>query len=141
MKKLILMFVMLFSCTTFSNAASLTVTIDNIESDSGEIYVQIFKGMENYQNNVAEDQTILAAKKGTNQLIFNNLTSGEYVVRLFHDQNNNQTFDQDINGIPMEGYAFSNEAMGMFGPPSYRDMVVIINDNNVTANTKAKMTY
>lgn len=127
--------------TTTSSAASLIVSIKNIDGGGGEIYAQIFNGIENYQNNIAEDQTMLTAKKGTIQLIFNNLKVGEYVVRLFHDQNNNQKFDQDASGMPMEGYAFSNEAMGIFGPPSYNDMAVIINDSEITVNTIAKMNY
>ena len=40
-------------------------------------------------------------------------------MKLFHDENENGELDTGFLGIPKEDYAFSNNASGVFGPPSY----------------------
>jgi uncharacterized protein (DUF2141 family) len=80
------------------------------------------------------------AKTGDVELLFGDLAAGEYAVMLFHDENGNQKMDSNLLGIPTEGYGFSNEAKGRFGPPKFSEMKVIIGaDGRVT--TAAKMTY
>ena len=84
---------------------------------------------------------MIQAKKGAGELLFKNLAPGEYVVRMYHDENNNQKMDRNAFGMPSEGYAFSNEATGNMGPPQYKDMVVLIKEEDVKVKTKAKMIY
>ena len=45
---------------------------------------------------------------------------GTYAVALYHDENANRKFDRNWYGKPMEGHAFSNDAKGRLGPPSYK---------------------
>jgi len=123
------------------NAAELHVTIDHINNDNGTILAQIFEGPENFKNGKPKDSAMLSAKTGQATLSFNNLDPGEYVVRMFHDDNNNQKMDSNAFGMPTEGYAFSNEAIGNMGPPKYKDMVVVITKNDSKVKTKAKMIY
>ena len=47
------------------------------------------------------------------------IPAGTYAFGVFHDENDNQQIDQNWLGIPTEGFAFSNNAMGSFGPPSF----------------------
>ena len=47
------------------------------------------------------------------------LKPGRHAVALFHDENGNDAFDQGLFGIPLEDYAFSNNAMGFFAAPSF----------------------
>ena len=123
------------------HAAELQVNIDNIKSNDGALMAQIFLGEENYKNGVAQESKMVKAKSGAGQLTFANLEAGEYAVRMFHDENNNQKMDKNAFGMPTEGYGFSNEAVGNMGPPQYKDMVVTIKENDSTVETKAKMIY
>ena len=141
MSKFFILFAMINSWVASSNAADLIVSIDHIEGNIGKIYAQAFQGCENYHKDIPVGQAMQDAKDGPNQLIFSNLQAGEYVVRIFHDQNNNEKFDQKENGIPLEGYGFSNEVAAEFGPPSYKDMIVIIKEGEARVSTKAKMFY
>ena len=141
MSKPIIMFAMMIPWPVCSNAADLVVSIDNIDGNIGKVYAQAFQGIEHYQKGIPVGQIQQDAKDGPNQLIFSDLQAGEYVVRIFHDQNNNEEFDQKENGIPLEGYGFSNEAAAEFGPPSYEDMIVIIKEGDETVRTNAKMFY
>ena len=129
----------LFSLTI--NAANLNVTIDKVNSSDGKILAQVFKGKENYKNGKPESSLIIPAKKGENTFSFQNLEHGEYAVRLFHDINNNNDLDTNVFGMPTEGYGFSNQAVGNFGPAKYKDMVVVIADDTVSVDTKVKMIY
>jgi uncharacterized protein (DUF2141 family) len=134
-------FLLISSLPIMARAAELKVTIDNVSSDKGLIYAQIFHGPENYTQGKARAGLRLKAKKGTFNLTFNNLVPGDYVVRIFHDENNNAALDTNMFGVPSEGYAFSNRAMGNFGPPKYNDMIVHITNKAEQVTTKAHMTY
>lgn len=123
------------------NATELRISVDQIKNDQGTVYAQLFLGEENYKNNVAEDNAMMPAKTETGQFTFKNLKPGDYVIRLFHDENGNQQMDTNAFGMPTEGYGFSNEAVGNMGPPQYKDMVVSIKATEATVTTKAKMTY
>ena len=49
------------------------------------------------------------------------LEEGIYAISIFHDENDNGELDANWVGIPTEPYAFSNNAKGRFGPPSFED--------------------
>ncbi|WP_223788820.1 DUF2141 domain-containing protein [Marinicella meishanensis] len=130
--------------TTFSLAASaaeLVVSVDSIKNDEGHLMAQLFAGEENYNQGKAHASLMVAAKQGVGQLTFTDLAPGEYVVRMFHDENNNQQMDANAFGMPTEGYGFSNQAVGNMGPPQYRDMVVEITTAEEQATTVALMVY
>lgn len=50
---------------------------------------------------------------------FRGLPAGKYAMVVFHDENNNHKFDRDALGIPLEGYAFSNNVHATLGPPTF----------------------
>jgi len=50
---------------------------------------------------------------------FLDLPEGEYAIAVYHDANGNGKMDSNLMGIPTEDYAFSNNAVGKMGPPSY----------------------
>ena len=131
----------LSSITISAKSADLQVSIDQINSDNGVILAQLFTGEENYKKSNSLDSKMLEAKKGVGQLIFKNLEPGDYVIRMYHDENNNQKMDKNAFGMPTEGYGFSNEAIGNMGPPKYKDMVVVIKEKDSVIKTIAKMIY
>lgn len=51
---------------------------------------------------------------------FRGISPGTYAMVVFHDENDNGRFDRDALGMPLEGYAFSNNALATFGPPTFR---------------------
>ena len=62
-----------------------------------------------------------AAVAGRTTVVFKDLPAGEYAFAVVHDANNNGKMDRKLFGIPAEPYAFSNDASGNMGPPSYAD--------------------
>jgi uncharacterized protein (DUF2141 family) len=49
------------------------------------------------------------------------LPPGSYALAAYHDRNNNGKLDSNRLGMPLEPYAFSNNARGILGPPSFGD--------------------
>ncbi|MBR98841.1 MAG: hypothetical protein CMC57_02590 [Flavobacteriaceae bacterium] len=47
------------------------------------------------------------------------LPVGVYAVSFYIDSNNNQKLDYNFLGVPTEQFGFSNNAMGLFGSPSF----------------------
>lgn len=52
-------------------------------------------------------------------IIIDSLKTGQYAFRYIHDENHNKEMDTNWLGIPREGYGFSNNATGTFGPPKF----------------------
>src|SRR5690606_32329089 len=60
----------------------------------------------------------------------NKLEPGKkYAVKAFHDVNGNKELDTNLFGVPTEPYGFSNNARGVFGPPSLSQMIFIAESN------------
>ena len=122
-------------------AADLVVEIDHINSDNGVVLAQVFSGKDNYKKGVAVDSQMLTAKTGSAQMTFKDLPAGEYAVRMFHDENNNQKMETNMFGMPTEGYGYSNEAVGNMGPAKYKKMAFTIAEEDTKVSTKVKMIY
>jgi len=64
-----------------------------------------------------------ASKITGNQMTFtfDSVGKGYYAVAVIQDANNNKKLDVNGIGIPHEGFGFSNNALGDFGPPIFVD--------------------
>jgi uncharacterized protein (DUF2141 family) len=92
----------------------LEIEISEIRNNEGNIMLQLFD----------ENEKVLTQEMGPikdKKCVFsiNNLKPGKYAVRYFHDENNNGQMETNTFGIPTEGFGFSNNATGMFGPPPF----------------------
>jgi uncharacterized protein (DUF2141 family) len=54
-------------------------------------------------------------------LVFPGVTPGSYAVMVYHDENLNGRLDKSANGLPTEGWGFSRNARGHYGPPTFDD--------------------
>ncbi|WP_426342895.1 DUF2141 domain-containing protein [Pseudoduganella sp. S-14] len=54
-------------------------------------------------------------------LVFPGVTPGSYAVMVYHDENLNGRLDKSANGLPIEGWGFSRNARGHYGPPTFDD--------------------
>ncbi len=50
---------------------------------------------------------------------FTGLPTGNYAIAILHDENDDMKMNTNFLGLPKEGYGFSNNVMGAFGPPGY----------------------
>ena len=122
MNKLILI-VILFSISFLTQEkGSIQLEIKNFDSNNGFVRIALYNNHENYTSKDKAFKTAkLEIKNNIVNYTFEDLPFGEYAIKLFHDENNNEELDTGMFGIPTEDYAFSNNARGFMGPASYED--------------------
>ena len=124
MKKLILIFTIIFSAISTTNAqeetANLTINISGLNSDKGTLLIGLYNNKETFlKKHFKGDVVKIKDKKSL--VIFKDLPKGEYAVSFIHDENSNNKMDTNFMKIPKEDYGCSNNARGFMGPPKYKD--------------------
>ena len=139
MKNLISVF-FLITCGISSafSQASLEVTVKNIQGRKGNIRIGLFNNEQDFLKNVVYGK-IVKADAAEVTVVFENLPSGYYAVSVIHDENENGQLDSSKLGIPKEGFAFGNNAMGNFGPPTFDKAKIALNGKPV--NEVVNMKY
>ena len=141
MKKALIL-VVLLSTLFAAEAGKLTVTILGLKSNEGTVKVALYDKEKSY--NDIKDKSggplkAVAAKPEKSQAVavFENIPNGEYAIKLYHDSNANGKLD--FNGfLPAENYGFSNNAMGLFGPPDWNASKFKFDDKNQTIEITVK---
>jgi uncharacterized protein (DUF2141 family) len=98
----------------------LEVTVTGIKENKGSIRVGLFNSEDDFLKKAVYGEIVKVTGSEV-VVVFNHLPEGEYGVSVVHDENENGELDSNFMGIPKEGFGFGNDAMGAFGPPSYRD--------------------
>jgi len=113
-------------------AADLKINIPNVKNDSGTISAALWNTATGFPNDGAPVKVQMdKAKTGQNFLIFKDLEPATYAISLIHDENENAELDSNFLGIPTEGYGFSNDATGSFGPASFEDSAFQVEDKDL----------
>jgi uncharacterized protein (DUF2141 family) len=104
----------------------LTIEINDLRNSNGQILLE-------FTNEKGEKITGIAQNITDNKcvIVVNNLKQGKYAFKYFHDENKNENLDANWMKIPKEGYGFSNNAKGTFGPPAFEKTIFEINENTV----------
>ena len=117
-----------------ANAGDLKVSLKGVRSAKGHVMIAIFDDPATFRKAGKEVAAIrLKARAGDLDFTLNAVPAGDYTVTLYHDENANQKLDTNMLGIPSEGYGFSNDARGSFGPPSYDAARITVNSGLLTA--------
>ena len=129
MKRIIAIVLLLAPALLFAQS-SLAVEIVGLESDKGKVFVAL---LDKHEKDVMDQSSKITDHACT--LTFNNVKDDQYAIRFFHDENGDGELDTNILGIPKEGFGFSNDAMGKFGPKDFSEWLF-----EVSGNTTIKMT-
>lgn len=108
---------------TFSQY-KLEIEITSIKNNSGTIMLELYDSAQKVIN-----QSMSEIKDQKCLIVFENLKPAKYAFRYFHDENKNGKLDTNTFGIPKEGYGFSNNAKGSFGPPPFEKWIFEIKGN------------
>lgn len=127
MKKTIVAIVMALGLLSFTppvekeivESGSITVTINEIEEQKGQIVFMLFNSEEGFPK-----ETDKAYKKGmvkkfstSATYTFENVPYGTYAIAVFHDENGDGEIKSNFLGIPKEPVGASN--MTKMGKPSF----------------------
>lgn len=103
---------------TLRGQVTLKIVIKNLVCNAGNVIMDFRDGNDkelmNFTENIIDKQCVITV---------NGLQPGKYSFKYFHDENSNNQLDTYLIGAPKEGYGFSNNAKGKFGPPDYTDTV------------------
>ncbi|MCU0444105.1 MAG: DUF2141 domain-containing protein [Microscillaceae bacterium] len=139
MKNLILMLAFFLASFGYLNQGKIIITINNCKSNKGKIYIALYNSKDNFMKvSKAVAKEILTIKDQKASVEFANLPYGTYAFTYFHDENGNTKMDSNFLGIPTEGYGFSNNATGTFGPPSFSASSFALNSAVYNASVKVK---
>lgn len=115
-----ILLILFFLITGFFAEGQITlkVVIKNLESNKGSVLLE-FRDVKDQQlkgftANISANQSVIT---------ISGLKPGKYSFKYFHDANNNTELDTNWVGMPTEGFGFSNNAKGRFGPPAFEDTV------------------
>jgi uncharacterized protein (DUF2141 family) len=101
-------------CVYSYSQVTLTLEITGLRNDNGNIMLQLF---DTNQKVIAERMNGIKDKSCV--ITIDNLNPGKYAVRYYHDENSDRVMQTNMLGKPTEGYGFSNNVTGSFGPPPF----------------------
>ena len=117
------LFLFILSTTAFSQY-NLTIEISGLENSNGQIQLVLMDENENvireYSEAIVENKCSINIK---------DIEQGIYAFKYFHDENENKELDTNWIGMPTEGFGFSNNAKGRFGPPPLSAMIFDLKEN------------
>ncbi|MDP3401355.1 MAG: DUF2141 domain-containing protein [Brevundimonas sp.] len=86
---------------------------------TGSVMVVLFSSKAGYDGNQPVASMAVPASSSPVTVTFDGLAPGSYGMKSFHDVDGDGEMDTNPFGMPIEPYAFSNNAVGNMGPASW----------------------
>lgn len=129
----------IFSSDGAKKSGTLVVKFNGMSSNDGKVVIALCNSDANYKDHKSPYiGKSIAINKNTAIVEFEDLPFGDYAIKAFHDEDANDDLNTNILGIPVEDYGFSNNARGMFGPPSWQDAKFELNDDDKVVEIEIK---
>ena len=108
--------------------SQLTVEIDELRNQQGQVCLSLFASGKGFPSNGAEAvQTRCVAITAMPLFVtFGKLQPGSYAVAILHDVNSDKKANRNFLGIPLEGFGFSGNPVIRTGPPNFNDAVFLV---------------
>lgn len=119
-------------------AADLQLDIDNVPTAPSRMFVALYDSAESMKENKPAMSKIVDVTGNQTTVVFPALEAGTYAFVAFADENFNGKLDTNFIGIPTERYGFSNNAMGLMGPPSFDAASVRVENERKTIAIKLR---
>lgn len=117
-----------------TNGQTIKVFVTNALSDQGTIYFSLHN-KETFRKAKALYSQFSKIENGKATVQFENIPEGEYAVICFHDENENNQMDFELNGMPKESYGTSNNPLS-YGPPQFSPSKFEVKDENLSLEIK-----
>jgi len=129
MKKLMLLSIVLFVATlSFAQSGetvNLKIKVDGMVKGKGDMRIALFDSEATYLEKASKQLIVDMTNFDGNVFEINDLQKGHYAISVIQDENKNGELDMGLMG-PEEGYGFSNNVRGMFGPAPYHKAVMLV---------------
>lgn len=101
-----------------ANSAKVSVTITGIKTVSGTIEIALYDEA-GFASGKSAASASIPVTGATVTWPVDAVKPGVYAIKLYQDVNGDGEMNANPFGIPIEPYAFSNNAHGSFGPPKF----------------------
>jgi uncharacterized protein (DUF2141 family) len=133
MIRTVLLLVLLVVPAEAALASKLTVIIEGLRSDHGQVTVGLFSRSEGFPDGDYADKWARAPAQTTPVIVvFDDLPPGRYAVGAYHDENGNGKLDTNFIGWPKEGYALSNDIRLSIFRPRFADSAFSVDGEGKT---------
>lgn len=118
-------------------AADLAIHVDDVKGTAGVVMIAVFNSAQTFLKTPVAATGAPAAAAGS-AIVIKDLPAGDYAFAVYHDTNGNGKMDRNSFGIPTEDYAFSNNALGTMGPPSFDSARITVPAAGATVRVSLK---
>lgn len=118
----------LSSSARASFEGNLTVEIGGLYSTQGKVCLSLFSSSRGFPGDGERALKKQCAKvtEIPMQIQFEKLPAGTYAVVVYHDQNDNNNFDRNDLGMPLEGFGFSQNPEVKTSAPKFGESAFFI---------------
>lgn len=116
------------------HAATVDVHVTGTAGGRGNVSVAVCD-RERFLKQCAYSASV-PARDGETLVTIKGVPAGTWAVLAYQDENANGQLDRNLIGIPSENYGFSRDARGRFGPPSFDDAAIPVQDETVSATVR-----
>ena len=121
-----------------AHAADLRLTIAGA-SGPGQVYAKLFADAASFDKlGAAVAALILTPVDGQVTATIGNLPPGRYAVAAFQDTKGTGKLETTATGMPTEPYGFSNDAVGVAGPPGFDRAAVTVGPEGASITLHVK---
>ncbi len=107
-------------------ASDIDVNIVNIKNLIGKLYVGLYTSEDTFAIVGKAYQSEVMNTAASIKYTFKNIPDGIYAIALFHDENQNAKLDENMLGIPKEGFGFSNNPKATFSEPTFDEAKFVL---------------
>jgi uncharacterized protein (DUF2141 family) len=120
---------------------TVRVVVVGVESHNGRMLLALFSSADGFPDEPEKAERRLDAEIASDEIVFvlEKVPAGWYAVSILHDENDNNKMETDFYGRPKEGYGFSRNARGHFGPPDFEDAAFEVAGDPLTL--RIELTY
>jgi uncharacterized protein (DUF2141 family) len=98
----------------------LSMTVTGVRSSDGVVRCALYNSPAAFPKAGQEWRGVIAPIRDRQATcVFNGVPAGNYAVAFFHAEHNETQLTPGLFGKPTQGYGFSNNASGSFGPPNF----------------------
>ncbi len=121
---------------TTQNQGQIIIELGALENAKGSIQISLFANQDGFPDDWEKAFTskTVAITPELKEIRLEDIPQGTYGIALIHDENENYELDTNFLGMPKEGYGFSNNARGRFGPPDFSDTIFTLDKESLVLN-------
>jgi len=128
-------------CVGRKSATRLNVQVGALRSNAGEVVITVYPGDPSRfltPRGKVERARVRTSAPMSQACFWLPSPSDAYAVEVYHDANANKELDRSPQGMPLEGYGYSNDAPTRFAFPSFDSVRFGVKRGETTIRVKVR---